>query len=181
MSSKAALQIDSFFRKHQKFFREDAPAIIAKTAVEYYKGSFRTKSFDGKPWPALSKRYKPTRGSMMVRSSKLMNSIRDTQTTPDKVVISAGNSQIPYARIHNEGGVINRAARSELFVRNRYTRGKKAKAFGGKGLFKKGTSAGRGLTFRASQVRMPQRQYLGYATDLNKRIIDRFKAAYKFK
>lgn len=179
--SKAEQQINKFFAKHQKFFQKDAPAIIAKTAVEYYKESFRTKGFDGKPWPALSKRYKPKRGSMMVRSSKLMNSIRDTQTTPERVVISAGNSQIPYARIHNEGGQIQRAARSEIFVRNRHTRGKKAKAFGGMGLYKKGTTAGKGLTFKAYTVRIPQRQFMGHALALNKRIIDRFKAAYQFK
>src|SRR5690606_17386526 len=118
---------------------------------------------------------------MMVRSSNLMNSIRDTLTTPERVVISAGNSQIPYARIHNEGGEIQRAAHSEIFVRNRHTRGQKAKAFGGMGLYKKGTKAGKGLTFKAHSISIPQRQYMGYAIELNKRIITRFKAAYQFK
>lgn len=174
-------QINSFFAKQKQFFDHQAPGIISKTAVEYYKESFRKKGFDGKPWPALSKGYKPKRGSMMVRSSKLMNSVRDSLTTPERVVISAGNSKIPYARIHNEGGVINRAARSETFVRNRFKRGKKSKAFGGLGLFKKGTTAGRGLTFKSFTTRMPQRQFMGYSFELNERIIKRIKAAYKSK
>lgn len=174
-------QLNQFFQKQNRFFSKDIPAIISKTSVEYFKESFRAKSFDGKPWPSLSKRYKPKRGSMMVRSSKLMNSIRDTETTATKVVISAGNSRVPYAKIHNEGGVIQKAARSETFVRNRYTRGAKSKAFGGLGLYKKGTKAGQGLTFKAHQINMPKRQFMGYAFELNERIIRRIVAAAKPK
>lgn len=168
-------QINAFFAKQQAFFRNDTPAIISKTAVEYYKESFRKKGFDGKPWPALSKRYKPKRGSMMIRSSKLMNSIVDSVTTANRVVISAGNSNVPYARIHNEGGSINRAARSEIFKRNRVKSGSNL------GKFRKGTTAGRGSTFKASIIKMPQRQFMGYAFELNTKIIKRIKAAYNSK
>lgn len=169
--------LNQFFQRQGQFFGKEIPAIISKTSVEYYKEAFRNKAFDGKPWPALSKRYKPKRGSMMIRSSKLMNSIRDSETTASRVVISAGNSKIPYAKIHNEGGIIQRAARTETFVRNRFKRGPKSKAFGGMGLFKKGTTAGRGLTFKASQVTIPKRQFMGYAFELNECIIRRIVAA----
>ena len=163
-------QLNQFFQKQSRFFGKEIPAIIGKTSVEYYKEAFRKKGFDGKPWPALSKRYKPKRGSMMIRSSKLRNSIKETERTDSKVVISAGNSKIPYARIHNEGGVIQRAARSELFIRNRNKANNR---------FRKGTKAGRGLSFKASQIRIPQRQYMGYAFELNERIIRRIVAAAK--
>lgn len=185
MAKDAKAQIDSFFRKYNSFFQKDAPAIVAKSAVEYFKGSFTRKAFDRKPWPALSKKYKPKRGSMMVRSSKLMNSIRDTLTTREKVVISAGNGRVPYARIHNEGGIINRAARSDFFKRNRYTKGKKSKAFGGMGLYKKGTTplakGERGLSFKAYQIKIPPRQFMGHSRELNRIIIGRFREAYKRK
>jgi phage gpG-like protein len=171
--------INQFFQRQRPFFDKQIPAIISKTSVEYYKEAFQKKAFDGSPWPALSKRYKPKRGSMMIRSSKLMNSIRDSETTASKVVISAGNSKIAYARIHNEGGTISRGARTETFVRNRYTRGAKSKAFGGLGLFKKGTKAGKGLTFKAHSFNMPRRQFMGYAYELNERIMRRIVAAAK--
>tara|TARA_R110002012_G_scaffold94083_2_gene227969 strand:- start:1019 stop:1531 length:513 start_codon:yes stop_codon:yes gene_type:complete len=167
---KAEQQINKFFAKQKQFFDHQAPGIISKTAVEYYKESFRKKAFDGKPWPAMSKGYKPKRGSLMVRSSKLLNSIRDTMTTAERVVISAGNSKVPYAKIHNEGGVINRASRSELFIRNRNKANNR---------FRKGTKSGRGSTFKSFTARMPQRQFMGYSFELNERIIKRIKAAYK--
>jgi phage gpG-like protein len=169
--------LNKFFASQNRFFGREVPAIIGKTSVEYYKEAFTKKGFDGKPWPALSKRYKPKRGSMMIRSSKLINSIKETSRTASSVVISAGNSKTPYAKIHNEGGTINRAARSELFIRNR------SPLKGGKGgnRFAKGTKSGKGLTFKASQVSMPQRQFMGYAFELNERIIRRIVAAAKTK
>ena len=76
------------------------PTIVAETAVAYFKNAFSVKGFDGNPWIAG----KPKRtGSLLVQSGNLMNSIRPAEVSPDRVVISAGNSQIPYAQVHNEG------------------------------------------------------------------------------
>lgn len=74
--------------------------------------------------------------------------------------------------------MINKAARSETFVRNRYTKGPKSKAFGGMGLFKKGTTAGKGLTFKAHSVTIPQRQFMGKSAMLNAKIMTRLAAYY---
>ena len=81
---------------------EDVANIIAETATEYFKGSFQRKAFDGAGW----KRTDKGTGSTLVSSGNLMNSIRPSEVTPERVVISAGNEQVPYARIHNEGGEI---------------------------------------------------------------------------
>lgn len=59
-----------------------------------------------------------------------------------------------YAAIHQFGGTIEIAARSELFQRKRFTKGP------GKGRFKKGTAAGRGFTRGAHKIRIPARPYL---------------------
>jgi hypothetical protein len=67
---------------------------------------------------------------------------------------------VPYARVHNEGETINRPARSETFVRNRYTKGPKSKYFGGQGAYKKGTTPGQGLSFKAYSYQMPARPFL---------------------
>jgi|GEM_PF-113150 len=180
MANKAQAQIDQFFRKLNGFVDKDVPAIIRQSGVEYFKGSFTRKAFDGVAWAPHSKKYKPKGGSLMVKSSKLLNSISGT-IKPDRVTFNGGNSRTPYARIHNEGGTINRAARSELFIRNRYTKGAKSKAFGGMGLYKKGTTAGKGLTFKAYTVNMPQRQYMGYAKELNVIIMERIKVKFQIK
>jgi len=81
----------------------DIAEIIAETAAEYYKDSFRRKAFDGKSWARTKKRT----GSTLVESSNLMNSIRPVTVTPTQVIIAAGNEKVAYARVHNEGGIVD--------------------------------------------------------------------------
>ena len=81
--------------------RRDCARIVAETATEYFKGRFRDKAYDGRPWRRTAK---PT-GSTLVESGNLMNSIRPSEVSESRVVISAGNDKVPYARVHNEGGI----------------------------------------------------------------------------
>ena len=76
-------------------------SIVAETATEYYKRRFTEKAFDGNPWapPRIPKKT----GSLLIDSGKLLNSIRPAYVGRDKVVISAGNDQVDYAKVHNEG------------------------------------------------------------------------------
>lgn len=88
--------------------------LAAATGVSYFKGSFRRKGFAGKAWPqAQSDRAgKRRRGSLMVDSAALMNSVRAAEVAPERVVWAAGNDKVPYAEVHNEGG---RAGRGKGF------------------------------------------------------------------
>lgn len=79
----------------------DAADIVAETATEYYKSTFRKKAFDGNPW-VPAKVPKKT-GSLLIDSGAMLNSIRPAVVTPQRVVISAGNGKVDYARAHNEG------------------------------------------------------------------------------
>ena len=79
------------------------PDIVAEEAVEYSRRRFTEKAFDGKPWRPVSPNYHPRRGTLLVRSGALLNSVRVASVTPQKVVITAGNSKVAYARAHNEG------------------------------------------------------------------------------
>ena len=160
-------KLTAFFAKLEEKIQVAVPPIVAESAVEYFKESFRTKSFNGVAWDKTKRPVR--RGSLMVRSGALMASIRPASVTAEKIVISAGSSKVPYAKIQNEGGAISRAARSELFARNRHTKGKK------KGLFKKGTTAGRGFTFSAYTYNMPARPFMGITQGLTEIIRDRIK------
>lgn len=79
----------------------DTAEIVAETATEYFKETFRKKAFDGNPWaPAkMAKR----RGSLLIDSGAMLNSIRPLVISPHRVVIAAGNQKVTYARTHNEG------------------------------------------------------------------------------
>lgn len=109
---------------------------------------------DGTPWAALAastlrrKRHAKT----LTESGHLRGSIRYQLQGPSAVAI--GTNRI-YAAIHQLGGTIVQAARSEIFVRNRYVRGPK------KGQFKKGTKAGQGFSFGERRIPIPARPYLG--------------------
>lgn len=86
--------------------------LAAAAGVSYFKGSFRRKGFDGMAWPkaktdAAGRR---RRGSLMVQSAALMNSVRTAEATPERVVWAAGNEKVPYAQVHNEGGRAGRGA-----------------------------------------------------------------------
>ena len=57
----------------------DAAEIVAETATEYFKETFRKKAFDGNPWtPARTAK---RRGSLLIESGAMMNSIRPLVVT----------------------------------------------------------------------------------------------------
>lgn len=99
--------INKWFAKFNHRMETEVPDIVAETATEFFKNSFITRSWDGTPWQTLSPKYdaKKTRGKGRILrvSGNLEASIRPSTVTPGKVVISAGNEKVPYARVHNEG------------------------------------------------------------------------------
>lgn len=86
--------------------------MVAVTGVSYFKAAFRNKEFNGSKWPEakVDKNKKRKRGSLMVESAALMNSVRTAEATPEQVKWTAGNDKVPYAQVHNEGGRAGRGA-----------------------------------------------------------------------
>ncbi|QTE36015.1 phage virion morphogenesis protein [Mucilaginibacter gossypii] len=158
---------------------EVLPTIVGNEAVNYSLEAFKNQAWEGAPWQKRKDKKDAAR-NLLVKSSRLRRSIRIIRTTADSVTIG---SDVPYAAVHNNGGQINRAARSETFVRNRYTHGPKSKYFGGQGTFKKGTTKGKGLSFKAHSFNMPKRQFLGntvaFERAMRKVVRDEFDKAIK--
>ena len=145
-------ELENYFSSIPDKLLDDASHIVAETATEYYKQTFSKKAFDGNPWtPGKPKK----RGSLLIDSGALLNSIRPTVVTPYRVVIAAGNSKVTYARVHNDGynGSITVPA---------HTRNTK----------KSGEVQVRSHTRTAHII---QRQFLGNAEELNKTIHDRIE------
>lgn len=141
----------------------NAPRVVGSMAVTHFKGNFRKQGFDGVKWPKRStNRAKDAGRAIMIKKGRLMNSIRVASANTNEIVIG---TNVPYAKIHNEGGTISQPARSETFTRNRISKGAR------KGLFKKGTKAGgRGFTYKARNIKMPQRKFIGEDAELTKKI-----------
>lgn len=94
--------------------RSRVPNAIALVAVNHFKDNFAKQGFDGKKWEEVKRRYKRSKGAdstraiLSGRTGRLKGSIHKVYADFRKVVIG---SDVPYAKIHNEGGVIRRNGR----------------------------------------------------------------------
>lgn len=156
------------------------PPLIGNEAVNFFKDNFRKQGWQGetfKPWLKRRHETKKTNGRpILIQSGALERSIQVKSNSENSTTVGT-DGNIPYARIHNEGGQIKQAARSETFVRGRLKKGPH------KGRFKKGTTSGKGFTFKERTINMPQRQFMGDSPVLRDRIkklcIDEFTKALK--
>lgn len=130
------------------------PRIVARTAKDYFQDTFKEKAFDGKPWPGFSPNYKHrTNGSLMIDSSKLLNSIRITREEKEVVEITAGyeeEGKVDYARAHNEGFT------GSVIVPEHKRTSKKGKTFV--------------VKTHTRKMFLPQRQFIGEARELDELI-----------
>lgn len=162
--------IDDFFNRIMtkvQSFQVRLPDIIATESINATVDNFKDESFFGEKWKPRKDK-KNTR-KLLVKSGTLQRSPRIFVSQPGLVIIG---TEVPYASIHNNGGTINRAARSETFVRNRYKTGKKGEMFGGLGAFRKGTTPGAGQSYKAYSTTMPMRKFLGPHPKLKKQMFD---------
>lgn len=94
-------QFNDYLEQLPDSIAADFAEIVAETATEYFKESFTRKGFDGQNWQPA--KVPKTTGSLLIDTSQLVNSIRPTVVSPERVVISAGNDHVAYAKTHNEG------------------------------------------------------------------------------
>lgn len=167
MASDNVQQVMNGIKSKMKTAIRSLPKVLGNEAVNWSKASFDRQGFldnSTQPWQPRKKATRRNSGkAILVQSGRLRRSIRIINSSDTTVVIG---TDVPYARIHNYGGVIQQAARSETFVRNR--RGK------GRGLnkykFSRGTTAGQGFTFAARTIVMPQRKFMGNSANLRLRL-----------
>ena len=166
MSNQA--NIDAFFNDFANRVVQATANVIpvlANDTVNYALENFDKESFENVAWKP--RKDKNNTRSLLVKSGRLKRSVRVVRTTVNSFAVG---SDMPYAAVHNNGGEINRAARTETFVRNRSISGKR------KGKFAKGTTTGQGFTFKASSYNMPQRRFLGASATLRDRLTTLAKA-----
>lgn len=164
-------KINAFFSDFNKRFDgnipESVPRIIAETATEYYRQALIQKKWDGVPYKKYQGKKEPTKGSLMMRSNNLFRSIKPLYVAPERVTIGAGSSKVRYARIHNEGGRVRGVRNVRPFHNNNFMgKGKRVQI--------------KGHTRKVDYI-MPKRQFIGFASELNKQIITRLKQSFKTK
>jgi len=129
-------------------------------ALQDVAENFRTESFDGVKWAPRKKKDAKVR-ALLVKTGRLKRSVRIARTSNNSVTVT---SDVPYAEIHNQGGSITLNARSEVFKRNRNQKGNN------KGNFTKGSTAGKGSTYKQGSIKIPKRQFMGMSKNLQQQI-----------
>ena len=150
--------INAWFANFEHRMREEVPDIVAETATAFYQSKFRTQEWDGVPWENLSpnyaKRKRRSKEKILTASGILVNSIRPTIQTSNRVTITAGNSRAPYARVHNEGLRVRGTRQVKSYTNNNFM------GTGRKQLIKAHS--------RTVNYQMPKRQFMGHSVQLNR-------------
>ncbi|MGY0034432.1 phage virion morphogenesis protein [Pedobacter sp. NJ-S-72] len=148
-------------------------------AVNFTKERFRKQSWidtADEPW---KKRKPPKRGArkdgkraVLVKSGRLMRSIRKIMANSDRAIIG---TDVPYAKIHNNGGRVKATAsigeyRKKAYRRKAHTRTRSGRSES----IKAQTIAAHTVKAHKRKINfvMPQRQFLGSSKELSKRIED---------
>lgn len=130
---------------------------VGELAAAHFKENFRKQRFDGEKWKPRSQADKNKKSrNLLIKSGRLRRSIRRLRTTARSVTVG---SLLPYADIHNEGGEINQNPSEQ-----------QRKFFWAKFKETKNELWKRLATTKAIKIKIPRRQFIGYTTELGKKI-----------
>ena len=151
---------DKMYKLASPVFKRKLVDEAGITALRFSKERFRQKNWVYKGMPqSWEKRKRKARGSTLVRSGRLKRSIR---------IISKGRfyvqlgTDVPYARIHNEGGKLTDTVKVRSHTRKRSTRG-------GSGSIKVRSHQ------RKMNTTIPQRQFIGSSVALANKVEKKLK------
>lgn len=174
MSFSEAKKITLHLKKFEKEIDSmvEAMGVLAKN---HFTKSFRDGGFTDESlekWTPRKKRERGTARAILVKTGRLRRSITSTKKGKWSAVISAS---LPYAKIHNEGGVIEKDFDRKIL------------SFGSNGKFAKtktkkqraNVSYQQQSTINAHSIRMPKRKFIGYSGTLNRKIIKSFDSKIK--
>ena len=149
------------------------PTIAGVEAVNHFKNSFRNEGFTDSNLVKWQKRKKEDAGrGILTKTGRLRRSIKILRKTDTMVQVGVNLSEVPYAKVHNEGfkgtvdvkGHVKRNRRYDVFnVRRRRL------AASGINIV--------GATKR--KMNMPKRQFIGNSRKLNEAITQKTASALK--
>lgn len=162
----------------EQFINDDAPVIMGKNAVDFFKEGFQKEGFTDETlekWPEVQRRKNPKRPDRAAASRKILTG--DTGDLGMSIQRkNEGNGQVtivsdkPYSKIHNEGGLINMPARTTTLAFKKKKDGKTVFAKNDK----KATYAQKAKV-GAHVIPIPKRQFIGDSHKLNEKNLNDLK------
>jgi phage gpG-like protein len=165
---------------------ENAVVEVGNTAKNFFVENFRKQGFDDKTvekWEARKKKERKGRGSKKsaaelgtVRSVKAGRAIlvktgdlrRSIIRVPNRAALNVKiQTDLPYAKIHNEGGIINKGEQTGKILsfnkKGRFTKQKTEKQ-------RARTSYQQKTTIGAHTIKIPPRPFIGDSYNLNEKV-----------
>jgi phage gpG-like protein len=159
---KILKQIEAFKPQLNKIV--EAAGVLA---VTHFTKSFANQGFTDESLSTWQPRKRSERGksrAILVKSGRLRRSLRSKRFGSLAVKIM---TDVPYARIHNDGGLIEREFDRKILSFTSGGRFAKTKTRKNR----KEVSYQQQVTINAHSIRMPKRQFIGYSGQLNRKII----------
>lgn len=154
----------SKLKRNMQQLKRDLPKEVGVTAQNFFSKSFDNQGFTDKGLELWQKSEKK-KGATLVKSGRLKGAVNSSLKTTEWNNIGFKVS-LPYAKIHNDGGKINKAAGVGIIRHRTDAKGNLLKQKGNSNLlvFAKGkhkrvrTSF---VAFSAHSINMPQRKFIG--------------------
>lgn len=180
------------FAEHKKILKDiqvfkpqlekmvDAMGVLA---VNHFTQSFRNQGFTDESLQMWKPRKRTERSRMgnraiLVKSGRLRRSIRSKRFGLLSVKIY---TDVPYAKIHNDGEMVYRKPHKRSSTITTKVRGSSGFV---NGVWKRGRSKtiklkGESFNVKGSSFKIPKRQFIGYSGVLNRKIIAKFDSKIK--
>ena len=170
--------------------KADLPDAIGLMAKQHFQGNFTRQGFDDTKWVESKRRTSgkgrdKTRATLSGKTGMLKKSIHVDKATWNKIVIAT--DRLAYAKIHNEGGTINKKESTKVLhfrsVEMDYNKKTKTHGKGTKFSTYKRAHYSQKVNIGAHSIVIPKRQYMGDSPMLmariNKLITNTINKAFK--
>jgi len=172
MSNQPKVPFEEFRQRFIEFKMRRWPRMVGRTALAVFDENFDNAGFTDK----IFIRWKPRKGdtanrgrrlgdgghqsgrALLIKSGAMRRSMRIAYALPQTVAITAGNQDVQYAGIHNEGGTI----KTSIKVKAHSRESARAKAHTVK------------AHSRKVNTTIPRRQYMGSSEKLMDRVDRQF-------
>lgn len=151
--------------------KQDLPKQLQNEALKYFVRNFDQQRWEGVPW--AKRKDKHNARALLVRRGSLRRALAGSkrEATFQRIRFSVfvqGKDGYNYAEIHNEGGTINRKARSATlgFRERRGTNGQMV--FAKVGAMRKAATLLQDVHIGAHTITIPRRRFIGESRELDK-------------
>jgi len=190
MEAPVKVPFEEFLARFQEFKQRRFPGMVGRLAVATFDENFANGGFTDK----IFIRWKPRKGdtenrgrrlgdggkqsgrAILIKSSRLRRSVRVAWAFPHGVRIVAGNQDVPYAQIHNEGGKISGSVSVKAHTRQRFETDDVSKPGAKKPKYVRVSTGSSQVQAHTRQVNttMPRRPFMGPSDKLMNRVDRKF-------